>query len=145
MRIGYALFNALHKLYCFIARPHTRGAKCVITCNGKILFVRLGYAHNRWTSPGGELKKNETFEQAARREILEETGITLTRLEEIGGYISVHKYSRDTVRVFLAESSSCELKLDGFEITEAIWASPETPPTPYARNVPRILAMIKKV
>lgn len=36
--------------------------------------------------PGGKLERGETIEEAARREVMEETGATLNRLELIGEY-----------------------------------------------------------
>lgn len=61
--------------------------------NGKLL---LGKRHDdpakaasllkgagTWTMPGGKLHFGETFEQAARREVMEETGMTLGALKVI--------------------------------------------------------------
>lgn len=37
-----------------------------------------------WSTPGGGLERNETFEQAAKRELYEETGLVLDVGEQIG-------------------------------------------------------------
>jgi 8-oxo-dGTP diphosphatase len=36
-----------------------------------------------WTMPGGKLEFGETFEKGARREVLEETGITINKMKVI--------------------------------------------------------------
>lgn len=42
--------------------------------NGKILVVRNAKA-GKWTLPGGQIDKGETYQQAAARETFEETGL----------------------------------------------------------------------
>jgi 8-oxo-dGTP pyrophosphatase MutT (NUDIX family) len=42
---------------------------------GEVIIMRVG---DVWELPGGTLEAGETWRQAARREVLEETGATLT-------------------------------------------------------------------
>ena len=51
---------------------------------GQLLVVRHSYGPPVWGLPGGGLKKGETPEEAARRELLEEVGMTVERLKPIG-------------------------------------------------------------
>ncbi|WP_295112336.1 NUDIX domain-containing protein [uncultured Methanobrevibacter sp.] len=50
--------------------------------NGKILLLKVrsksSHDANRWEIPGGKVKKCEFFDDALRREFLEETGLTIT-------------------------------------------------------------------
>jgi ADP-ribose pyrophosphatase YjhB (NUDIX family) len=56
-----------------IAPAYTVGSICVIErADGAILLVRLSY-RNSWGLPGGLLKRGETPEAAARREVKEES------------------------------------------------------------------------
>ncbi|MEM7302818.1 MAG: NUDIX hydrolase [Pseudomonadota bacterium] len=51
--------------------------------NDRVLLARRGRdpAKGLWSLPGGKVKAGELVEQAARREIFEETGLTLDHLE----------------------------------------------------------------
>ena len=56
-----------------IAPAYTVGSICVIErADGAVLLVRLSY-RNSWGLPGGLLKRGETPEGAARREVKEES------------------------------------------------------------------------
>ena len=56
-----------------IAPAYTVGSICVIERgDGAVLLVRLSY-RNSWGLPGGLLKRGETPEDAARREVREES------------------------------------------------------------------------
>ncbi|CFW93196.1 Methionine--tRNA ligase [endosymbiont DhMRE of Dentiscutata heterogama] len=58
---------------------------CVAIANPKNQYL-LVYSKKRdkWTFPGGKIEPGETPETAAKREILEETNLTITDLEKIG-------------------------------------------------------------
>ena len=58
--------------------PHV-AVGAIVQKEGKILLVRRGQPPDRglWAIPGGRVELGETLEQAAEREILEETGITI--------------------------------------------------------------------
>ncbi len=59
---------------------HPRAAVgAVVFKDDKVLLVRRGRppAKGQWAIPGGNVKLGETLQQAAEREILEETGIVI--------------------------------------------------------------------
>lgn len=121
VRIFYIIVNPIRTIYWFICRPETRGVKCVIENEGRFLLVKLSYSHKRWTVPGGGVNKNETLEEAIRREVFEEVGIKLGEIKKVGEYISTKEYKIDTITVFHALVPSLEFKIDGGEIIEAGW------------------------
>jgi ADP-ribose pyrophosphatase YjhB (NUDIX family) len=63
-------------------RPHV-GVGVVVCREGRVLLIRRGKPPRigQWSLPGGGQLLGETVEAAARREVLEETGLHLDRLE----------------------------------------------------------------
>jgi len=66
------------------AREEPSYGVCVIvrTREGEFVLIRHSYdlpgiSMNDWTIPGGKVKENEAFEEAAVREVLEETGMNV--------------------------------------------------------------------
>ena len=61
------------------------GVGAVVIRDGKILLVKRGIEPSKglWAIPGGSLELGETLQQAAEREILEETGVTIRAREPI--------------------------------------------------------------
>jgi len=59
----------------------------VFNAEGEILLIKRGKAphYGRWMVPGGTLEWGETLEQAAVREVLEETGIGI----EIEAFVEI--------------------------------------------------------
>jgi len=56
--------------------PKLIGAAAVILdTEGRVLLVRHSYGPNNWELPGGKAEDNESAEETARREVLEEVGI----------------------------------------------------------------------
>lgn len=53
---------------------------------GRLLCVRLNYASKRWTTPGGRVETGESPLEALKREVLEETGLSITPRELLGVY-----------------------------------------------------------
>ncbi len=62
-------------------------AACYLTVKGKILLLQRALHKSepgKWGVPAGKLEPGETPEQAAQRELFEETGITAPQLLSLG-------------------------------------------------------------
>jgi 8-oxo-dGTP pyrophosphatase MutT (NUDIX family) len=142
-KIYYFFQNPIYKVYCFIFRPKSLGVKIVVENNDKLLMVRIGYAHKRFTFPGGGVKKNESFKDAAKRELEEEVGIKIKSLIEMGEYTSDSNYKKNIVKCFYLYTNSSFVKIDNFEIIESGWYDSEKFPENLSFAVPKIMEIYK--
>ncbi len=140
VRTFYLIITPFRKLYWFIFRPKTKGVRCIIQHDQHILLVRIGYDHKMWTVPGGGVKSRETWEQAVRREVFEEVGIQLDKIEKVIEYMNEKEYKKDTIVVFQSFVPSYDFKIDNIEIIEARWFLPEECP---ADCVPRVRSLFQ--
>ena len=118
--------------------------------DGKVL---LGKRHNdvnkadselrlvgTWTMPGGKLKYGESFEDGAKREVLEETGMILDRMKLICVNNDKNEYAHFVTIGMLAEGFSGEAKvMEPDEITEWGWFELDNLPKPLYFPSERIL------
>ena len=98
--------------------------------DGKILLVRSRFSRQEWALPGGGVKYNESYEQAAVREVLEEIGLKIHNLRYLGKANSHESYAKFSVRVFAAHASDYDIKCN-FEIMEARWFNRDYLPKEY--------------
>lgn len=124
------------RLYNGVVRPETSGVKVIIrNREGRYLLVRIGYGARRWTWPGGKVDRGETLEEAARRELREESGLDSISLTEVGSKEYNWEGKRDTVHFYQGESSSSDLTVDGQEIIDAGWFELDKLPEPLSVTV----------
>jgi len=128
------------KIYWFLRRPKTKGTRVVVQCGDEVLFVQLGYAGKGWTFPGGGVGRHESFKEGALRELREEVGINAHEAEFFLEYTNRHDYKRDTVQCFIVRSPTKEIRIDGFEIINAVWALPASMPDGIRPGAKQILS-----
>jgi A/G-specific adenine glycosylase len=83
-----------------VRRPHVRAAVVVVSRRGRWLVQRRpasGLLPGLWEFPGGRIEQDESAEAAARRELREETGLSVDRLKSLGTVR--HAYSHFTVEL----------------------------------------------
>lgn len=84
--------------------------------------------YHRWVLPKGLVDEGETHEQAALREVREETGVTARLIEALGEPES-YVYSRGGMRIFkrvyyfLMEYESGDIAHHDHEMEDVRWAS----------------------
>ncbi len=87
--------------YCYrYPRPAVTADTLVFTADRKeILLIRRKHDPYKdcWAFPGGFLEMDETLEQCARRELMEETSLTAGAMCEIGTFSKVDRDPRGRV------------------------------------------------
>lgn len=124
--VRHAAFNRLSQPYSSQAvrqRPSSR--LLVIDPQLRVLLFRFAFSsgalqgQSYWATPGGGLEANETFEDAAIRELLEETGI---KIENPGSQIARRQFDlqlpdgeivQADERYFLIKVTNNALSADG--------------------------------
>ncbi len=95
----------IYRLYLYFVRPITLGVRVILLRDASVLLVRQTYMDG-WFLPGGGLKKGETFEQAARREALEEVGADIQDMSLVGVYSNFAEWKSDHNIVFVCTGFS---------------------------------------
>jgi 8-oxo-dGTP pyrophosphatase MutT (NUDIX family) len=95
----------------------------VVTLDGKVLVVRR-LRYGDWSLPKGKLEEGETFEEAALREVLEETGYACNLGEPIGSTSYESRGRPKEVRWFRMEPVG-DAEPHEAEIDEIRWVTPE--------------------
>ncbi|MBW2988766.1 NUDIX hydrolase [Candidatus Woesearchaeota archaeon] len=104
-----------------------RATACaIIEKGGDVLLVKRGTGpfEGMWCLPGGHIDFSEKAEDAARREVKEETGLAIKNLKFMGYRDEIYPEIgwHGEVLVFLCHVMG-EEKIDGEEITGIRWAA----------------------
>ena len=110
--------GSLHDVYVLESQPWVNVVP--LTADGQVLLIRQ-YRHGTreytWEVPGGLVEPGEQPEQAARRELREETGYSPARLGQIGTLAANPAIQSNRVHLFVAEDCQLqgEKQLDAME------------------------------
>lgn len=95
----------------------------VITPQHKILlnreyrYVIDGYS---WELPGGGIDEGETPEQAAVRELQEETGLIAQNLKKLYEFYPLHSFNSEKVTIFITQMEEAALTTKNSESAEQV-------------------------
>ena len=118
MRLLFKIYFQVSRWLRLIYAPVTLGCRAMVVDDGRVLLVRMTYTSG-WHLPGGGVRRSESFEQAAARELREECGLQAEKLSLIGLFFNRADHRRDHVAVYRVERYSGELKPASLEISEA--------------------------
>lgn len=102
------------------------------TSGTEVLLIKRGAEpfKGRWALPGGFINQDESLEDAAARELLEETGMMVTDLEQIGSFGDPGRDPRGhTISVaFVAQFDEAQEAKGADDAQDARWHSAQRPP-----------------
>lgn len=109
------------QLYWRIRKPYFRTVRVVVRYEDEVLLVRHAYGAAGWGLPGGGLGRSEDPLEGGVREVREETGIRLEKVEGIAGNPLQALHANGELWVFVAEAASREHEVDHVEIIDSRW------------------------
>lgn len=110
---------------------------------GRVVLVRTWLGGNKWGLPGGGVNKNERYEDAALRELREETSIEALP-EDLGEPFKVRHAGHNEVVFDLVVDTDLELEPESkYEIREVAWFSVDELPALDKLSV-KVLGGIRK-
>ncbi|MBT2680795.1 nucleoside triphosphatase YtkD [Bacillus sp. ISL-35] len=80
-----------------------RACHVLVICKYRDKWLLTNHKVRGFEFPGGKMEKDESLEDAARREVMEETGAVLKRIEFIGEYQVMGKEDSFVKRIFYGE------------------------------------------
>jgi 8-oxo-dGTP pyrophosphatase MutT (NUDIX family) len=128
LAVGYRVFKILRapvKWYWKKFNIQTQGVRVMIIHDGSLVLVRHWY-NTLWVMPGGGIKKHETPEQAAIREVREELELDIGQLDyKLGAYANTKEGKSDTVHCFVVELSERPVikKRFNLEVSDIVWSA----------------------
>lgn len=116
-------------------------ATIVCTRSGRVLLVTRG--NGRWALPGGTIRRSELPAEAARRELVEETGLAAGRL----AFLFMFGGLRKRHHVFHLDVPRAATPRPGNEIVDCLWLhaalDPPVPVSVPTREIMRLFVLGK--
>ena len=115
-------------------RTPLSGVSVIVTnLAGDVLLLKHSYGPAVWSLPGGGLGKGEDPLEAARREVREELGVELARIEPVGVLAEELSGSPHTAHIFAAVCDR-QPRPDRREVLEARFFPSHSLPEPLGRT-----------
>lgn len=140
-RLAYRIAHGLrHRWRVWRGTPLEGVSMIARDLHGQVLMVRLSYAGEGWSLPGGGARRGETMQAAAVRELVEETGCTARAVRLVGQFQEILSGSPHTAHVFACTTEDMP-RADGREVVEARFFPLHSLPHPMTARAEARLAL----
>ena len=137
-RLALRVGNVLRIGWWRLARPHIHGVSVIARDGaGRVLLIRQTYGSRDWVLPGGGVRRNEPFADAAAREFCEELGCPLIDLRLLQVTEEDLHGATNIVHLFAATLAG-EPRPDRREVAAAQLFAPDALPPISARTRARL-------
>lgn len=145
-KVAHAAASPLLRVYM---RDGRRVRVLVADERGEILLVRSWFGHQRWSLPGGGIKRGEKPAAAAARETFEETGVSLDerKCTRLGEFENADSNAPFTVDCWMAEIQKQPARIAArhrLEMLDVAWFALDRLPTNRSRTVDRALRLYEE-
>ena len=143
-RRGLRFAHLVRACWRRLAKPQLRGCTVIASdIEGRLLLVRLSYGPDMWSLPGGGIRRGETPEDAARRELREETGCEAHATTLLGVHDETSFGAPCRVHVFATRISNVPAP-DRREVIETRLFPPHSLPEPLSAKTRKRLALLSR-
>jgi len=106
--------------------PEPTVSAVIINNNEQVLLCKSGKWNDKYVIPGGHIELGEKIEAALKREVMEETGLTINKIEFLGlqEFINSESFTEDKHFIsldFLCRTEQTKVHLNN-EADEYVWA-----------------------
>jgi ADP-ribose pyrophosphatase YjhB (NUDIX family) len=119
----YALAYQARQVVWNVRRPTLIGVRSVVVrgdgAGGEVLLIRHRSGGAPWSLPGGAVDQHERLEEAARREVFEETGVAARVERLLGVYDAFRGEFTNYIAVFVCTAGGDARPPRSIEIAEA--------------------------
>ncbi len=119
-RLVYKISHPIIRFYWRTFKPRTFGSRGIILNNGRVLLTKnINVSH--WSLPGGKIDRGENPLQCLFRELKEELGLDVNRVDyKLGEYTSQQEGKRDIVYIYVITVDSNKFEKQ-WELEDAQW------------------------
>ncbi|GAA4642998.1 NUDIX domain-containing protein [Pontixanthobacter gangjinensis] len=143
-RVLYRVADRLRSYWWRVAKLPLQGAAVIATdLQDQLLLVRLSYGSGGWNLPTGGIGRGEDPADAARRELLEETGCEAHSLTLLGVQEDILHGTENRVYVYTAKTSG-QPAADMREVIDARFFPMHSLPEPLTKTTRRRLALLRE-
>lgn len=143
-RLAHKTLTPFLKMY--VTERHVRVRTLIVNDDKEVLLVRSWLGHQRWTLPGGGIRRSETPAEAAAREVHEETGLRLAadQLKELGSFSNTDSSAGFTVLCYAIEVAKREPRIARhrrLEMLDIAWFPLDSLPAEHSHTVSSALEL----